>query len=147
MTNDYKDFDDLSLYDSVIESLEINHKNKTIVFRILKVVGRLDRNEGRNFTYKVKQGALMFYGVVFGNTPYNIEIGEWSEFYRSAVLDSSPLIDKFINRSEKPLIHVYLGIDNGNELNKIDIICNTYKLELEDEEYILHNDFEWLFEE
>lgn len=50
---DYRDNDDLYLYDSVIESLELNHRDKSITFHILKVIDRVDRNQG--FTYKVKQ--------------------------------------------------------------------------------------------
>lgn len=147
MTDNYKDYDDLELYDSVIESLEINHKRKSISFNILKVISRIDRNKGRNFTYKVKQGVLSFEGVIFTNFPYNMEIGEWSEFYRSALLTSSTLIDRFKNKTNQELKHIYLGIDNGNEFNKIDIVCSTYKIKLEAEELILHDDFDWLYEE
>ncbi|WP_145035823.1 hypothetical protein [Paenibacillus sp. Y412MC10] len=147
MIDNYQDYDDLGLYDSVIESLEINHKRKTITFRLLKVVSRLDRNEGKNFTYKVKQGILTFEGVVFANVPYNLEVGEWSEFYRSALLTSSNLIERFKKKSTGELKHIYLGIDNGNEFNKLDIVCNNFKLELESEEFILHDNFDWLYEE
>jgi hypothetical protein len=147
MTDNYQDYDDLELYDSVIESLEINHKRKTITFSLLKVISRLDRNEGRNFTYKVKQGILSFEGVLFASVPYNLEIGEWSEFYRSALLTSSTLIDRYMSKTNEELKHIYLGIDKGNEYNKLDIVCNKFKLELEPEEYILHDDFDWLYEE
>lgn len=82
----------------MIESLEINHKTRTLSFRLLKVVSRLDRNEGRNFTYKVKQGSLIFHSVLFTNFSYGLEWGEWSEFYRSAILDSSDLLNRFQNR-------------------------------------------------
>lgn len=41
----------------------------------------------------------------------------------------------------------YLGIDNGNEYVEQDIICESFAKELEPEEYILHNDFVWLYEE
>ncbi|MEK4978165.1 hypothetical protein [Bacillus sp. FSL K6-6540] len=147
MNQEYKDYDDLQLYDSVIESLEINHKTRTLSFRLLKVVSTLDRNEGRNFTYKVKQGSLIFHSVLFTNFSYGLEWGEWSEFYRSAILDSSDLLNRFQNRSNKSLKHVYLGIDNGNEYREIDVICSKYEMQLEDQEFILHDDFDWLYEE
>ena len=41
---DYKDNDDLELYNSVIEELCINHREKSITFQILKTISRLDRH-------------------------------------------------------------------------------------------------------
>lgn len=149
MKQDYKDFDDLGLCDSVIENLQINHKTRSLSFQLLKVVGRLDRNEGRNFTYKVKPAKLVFHGVLFSNFSYGLEWGEWSEFYRSAILDSSNLINRYIdkNRTTESLKHIYLGIDNGNEYREFDIICLRHEMVLKQEEYILHDDFEWLYED
>lgn len=147
MKQDYKDFDDLGLCDSVIESLEINHKTRTLSFKLLKVVGTLIRNEGRNFTYKVKPGILVLHGIVFSNFSYGLEWGEWSEFYRSAILDSSNLIDRYKDKTTEPLKHIYIGIDNGNEYKEFEIICSRYEMILEQEEYILHDDFEWLYED
>jgi hypothetical protein len=147
MNTDYKDKDDLHLYDSVIENLEVNHKERLVSFKLLKVVSRLDRNEGRNFTYKVKQGRLLFSGVLYCNLSYGLEWGEWSEFYRSAILESSDLLNRFKTRSENNVKHIYLGIDNGNEYREFDIVCSNFELQLDDEEYILHDDFEWLYEE
>lgn len=89
---DYKDSDDLYLYDSVIESLEINHREKLVTFHILKVIDRIDRGNG--FTYKVKHGVLTFTKIVYATIPYGMEFGEWSEIYRSAVLNSSELLQK-----------------------------------------------------
>ena len=147
MNPEYKDYDDLQLCDSVIENLEINHKTRTLSIRLLKVVSRLDRNAGRNFTYKVKQGNLIFYGVLFANLTYGLEWGEWSELYRSAILDSSELLHRYQHRTEKSIKHIYLGIDNGNEYREFDIICTKYEMQLDDEEFILHDDFDWLYEE
>lgn len=149
---DYRDNDDLFLYDSVIESLEVNHKNKSIVFHILKVIDRIDGERG--FTYKVKLGILTFTEVLYATIPYSMEIGEWSEFYRSAVLDSSELLEKVKKRPNPALKkikqqfkHIYLGIDNGFEYKEIDIICQKFSLELSSEEFILHDDFDWLYDE
>ncbi|MEK5255258.1 hypothetical protein NST74_17480 [Paenibacillus sp. FSL F4-0125] len=145
MEADYKKNDDLQLYDSVVEKLAIDHKSKTVQFNILKVVGRIDRNEGRNFTYKVKEGLLKFHGVVYANIPYVMEWNEWSEFYRSAVVPSSKLLESFKQRvNDNELKHIYIGIDNGNEYNELDIICKDYSIELKPKEYILHDDFDWL---
>lgn len=146
---DYRDNDDLFLYDSVIESLEVNNKNKSIVFHILKVIDRINREQG--FTYKVKLGILTFTEVLYATIPYSMEIGEWSEFYRSAVLDSSELLEKLkkrpnpaLKKIKEQLKHVYLGIDNGIEYNEINIICQGFTLELESEEFVLSDDFQWL---
>ncbi len=148
----YRDNDDLFLYDSVIESVEVNHKNKSIVFHILKVIDRIDRERG--FTYKVKLGILTFTEVLYATIPYSMELGEWSEFYRSAVLDSSELLEKVkkcpnpaLEKIKEQLKHVYLGIDNGIEYKEIDIICQKFSLELGSEEFILHDDFHWLYDE
>jgi hypothetical protein len=145
---DYKDNDDLRLYDSVIEDLVISHKEKKISFYILKVIEPIYKSE-TSFTYKVKKGVLGFTGVVYANIPYFIEFDEWNEFYRSAILNSSPLIDQLPGRckTNKNLTHIYLGIDIGNEYSQIDIVCQGYDLNLEDKDYVLHDDFEWLYEE
>lgn len=83
-----------------------------------------------------------------------MEFGEWSEFYRSAVLDSSELLEKIKKRSnpatkkiQEQLKHIYLGVDNGDEYNQIDIICSNFSLELGSEQFILHDDFDWLYVE
>ncbi|MEG0774050.1 hypothetical protein [Clostridium sp.] len=149
---DYRDNDDLFLYDSVIESLEVNHKDKSVIFHILKVIHRIDREHG--FTYKVKSGILAFTEVLYANIPYSMEFGEWSEFYRSAILDSSELLEKIKKRSnpaikkiKEQLKHVYLGVDNGDVYNEINIICSNFYFEFDSEEFILHDDFEWLYDE
>lgn len=149
---DYRDNDDFFLYDSVIESLEVNHKDKSVVFKILKVIDRIDRERG--FTYKVKLGILTFTEVLYATIPYSMEFGEWSEFYRSAVLDSSELLEKVkkrpnpaLKKIKEQLKHIYLGIDNGFEYKEIDIICQKFSLELGSEEFILHDDFDWLYDE
>lgn len=148
----YKDNDDLYLYDSVIESLEVNHREKLVTFHILKVIDRIDRGNG--FTYKVKRGVLTFTKIVYANIPYGMEFGEWSEFYRSAVLNSSELLEKVkkrhssVNKNIKnQLKHIYLGIDNGDKYKEIDIICTDFSLELDSQEFILHDDFDWLYDE
>ncbi|WML48656.1 hypothetical protein RCG23_00425 [Neobacillus sp. PS3-34] len=148
MKNDYKDNDDLQLYDSVVESLGINHKEKKISFYILKVIESIYKSE-TSFTYKVRKGILEFSGVVYADIPYFIEFDEWNEFYRSAILKSSSLIDQLPERSKlnKNLTHIYLGIDVGNEFSKKDIVCEEYNLSVEDQDYILHDDFDWLYEE
>ena len=144
---DYKDNDDLELYNSVIEKICFNHKEKSITFQILKTLSRLDRHDG--FTYRVKKGTLKFENVVHGKIPYSFEWDEWSEFYRSAVLESSNVIDNVIEiaKKNKHLKHIYLGIDYGVEYKEIDIVCSNHYLLLEDQEYILHDDFDWLYEE
>ncbi|MFF2484618.1 hypothetical protein [Paenibacillus sp. NPDC058071] len=148
MEADYKNNDDLQLYDSVIEKLTIDHKSKTVQFHILKVVGRIDRNEGQNFTYRVKVGLLEFQGVVYANIPYVMEWNEWSEFYRSAIVSSSKLLEAFQQRiKDDELKHIYIGIDNDNEYNELDIICKDYSILLKPQEYILHDDFDWLYED
>lgn len=144
---DYKDNDDLELYNSVIEELCINHREKSITFQILKTISRLDRHGG--FTYRVKKGTLKFEDVVHANIQYSFEWNEWSEFYRSAVLESSNVIDNVREsaKGNKHLKHFYLGIDYGSEYKEIDIICSNHHLLLDDQEYILHDDFDWLYDE
>jgi hypothetical protein len=144
---DYKDKDDLELYDTVIEELVISHREKSISFQILKPISRIDRKGG--FTYRVKKGILKFENVIHANIPYSFEWEEWSEFYRSAVLDSSKLIDRIpkIAKENKSLKHIYLGIDYGVEYKELDIVCSNYYLTLEEQEYVLHDDFDWLYEE
>ncbi|WP_405173809.1 hypothetical protein [Paenibacillus sp. FSL H8-0260] len=145
---DYKNNDDLQLYDSVIKKLIVDHENKSIEIHFLKVVERVDRGE-HNFTYKVREAILTFSGVVYANLPYCMEFDEWSEFYRSAIVKSSRMLERVPERakSNKLLQHIYLGIDNGNEYNQQDIVCSSYSMELGPNEYILHDDFEWLYEE
>ena len=147
-TEDYKGNDDLQLYDSVIKKLIIDHQNKTVEFYFLKVIERVDRSE-HSFTYKVREARLKFSGVVYAKLPYWMEFDEWSEFYRSAVIKTSSVLQRVPERAQKhkELLHIYLGIDNGNEYVEQDIICESFAMELEPEEYILHNDFDWLYEE
>jgi hypothetical protein len=145
---DYKDNDDLQLYDSVIKKLIIDHENKTIEFHFLKVVGRVDRDK-HNFTYKVREAVLKFSGVVYANLPYCMEFDEWSEFYRSAIVKASGILKRVPERvkTDKQLKHIYLGIDNGNEYKQQDIVCSSFSIELAPDEYILHDDFDWLYDE
>lgn len=93
MEIDYQDNDDLQLYDSVIESLEVNHKEKKISFNILKVIEPIYKSK-TSFTYKVQKGILEFSGVVYADIPYFIEFDERNEFDRSAILNSSSIIDQ-----------------------------------------------------
>lgn len=148
MEKDYQDYDDLQICDSVIESLVVNHKEKKISFNILKVIEPIYKSK-TSFTYKVRKGILEFSGVVYADIPYFIEFDEWNEFYRSAILNSSSLIDQLPERSKlnKNLTHIYLGVDVGNEFSKIDIVCEEYNLSVEEKDYVLHDDFDWLYEE
>ncbi|QCR31968.1 hypothetical protein [Lysinibacillus sp. SGAir0095] len=144
---DYRSKDDLNLYDAVIEEILISHRERSISFQILKPISRLDRHGG--FTYRVKKGMLKFENVIYANIPYSFEWDEWSEFYRSAVLDSSKVIDRIPTgaKKNKTLKHIYLGIDYGRDYKELDIVCSNYSLSLHEQEYILHDDFDWLYEE
>jgi hypothetical protein len=147
---DYRDNDDLYLYDSVIESFELNHRDKSITFHILKVIDRVDRNQG--FTYKVKQGTLKFTEIIYSNVSYGMQWNNWSEFYRSAVLTSSELLMKvkkrlpIIQERKYRLKHVYLGINSDDDYHEIEIVCTDFSLDLGADEFILHDDFDWLYE-
>ena len=148
---DYKDKDDLALYDSVIENLSVDHKSRTITFTLLKVIGRIDKSPN-SFTYKVRRGTLVFDKVIFADIPYGLYFDEWSEFYRSAEMKTSKLLSDYSKNlpssiKADSLKHYYLGIDNGTDYKEFDIICNNYNLTLENEEKILHDDFDWLYEE
>ncbi|MES9681908.1 hypothetical protein CN514_16790 [Bacillus sp. AFS001701] len=144
---DYRENDELELYDTVIEGLFINHREKYISFQILKPISRIDRDGG--FTYRVKKGTLKFESVIYANIPYGFEWDEWSEFYRSAVLDNSQVIDRIPVKAKenKDIKHIYLDIDYGVNYKELDIVCSNYYLRLEEQEYILHDDFDWLNEE
>jgi hypothetical protein len=146
---DYKDKDDLGLYDSVVENLFIDHKSKTITFTLLKVMDRIDKSQN-SFTYKVRRGTLIFDRVVFANLSYGLYFDEWSEFYRSAEMKTSKLLSDYCKHLPSSikidnLKHYYLGIDNGTDYKEFDIICDSYSLTLENEEKILHDDFDWLY--
>ena len=52
-----------------------------------------------------------------------------------------------IAKGNKNLKHIYLGIDYGVKYKEIDIVCSNHYLVLEKQEYILHDDFDWLYEE
>jgi len=147
LMEDYKGNDDLELYDTVIEELCINHRKKSITFRILKPISRIER-QGR-FTYRVKKGTLKFENVINASIPYSFEWDEWSELYRSAVLNTSNLIDRIPakEKENKTIKHIYLGIDYGVDYKELDIVCSDYYLILEEQEYILNDDFDWLYEE
>ncbi len=128
----------------MIEESNINHRVKSISFQILKPISRIDREGG--FTYRVKKGTLKFESVIYANIPYSFE---WSEFYRSAVLDNFNVIDRIPvkARKNKDIKHIYLGIDYGVDYKELDIVCSNYYLTLDDQEYILHDEFDWLYEE
>lgn len=147
----YKDNDDLALYDSVIENLLVDHKNRTITFTLLKVIGRIDRSPN-SFTYKVRRGTLIFDKVIFAELPYGLYFDDWSEFYRSAEMKTSKFLSDYCENlpssiKAESLKHYYLGIDNGTDYKELDIICFGHSLTLENEEKILHDDFDWLYEE
>ena len=151
LDTDYKDNDDLELYDSVIENLFIDHKSKTITFILLKVVGRIDKSPN-SFTYKVRRGTLIFHKVIYANISYGLYFNEWSEFHRSAELKTSKFLSDYCKHlpstiKSDTLKHYYLGIDNGTNYKEFDIICTSHVLTLESEEKILHDDFNWLYEE
>ncbi len=131
----------------MIEEVCINHCEKSIIFKILKPISRIDRQGG--FTYRVKKGTLKFDNVINANIPYSFVWNEWSEFYRSAVLITSNVIDRIPAKvkENKALKHIYLGIDYGVDYKELDIVCSDYSLTLEDQEDMLHDDFDWLNEE
>ncbi len=148
---DYKDKDDLSLYDSVIENLLVDHKSRTVTFTLLKVIGTIDRS-ANSFTYKVRRGTLVFDKVIFADIPYGLYFDEWSEFYRSAEMKTSKFLSDYCKHlpssiKAESLKHYYLGIDNGTNYKNLDIICFSHSLTLETEEKILHDDFDWLYED
>ncbi|MFD5019815.1 hypothetical protein ACFWMP_13010 [Paenibacillus sp. NPDC058367] len=97
---DYKGNDDLQLYDSVIKKFVIDHQNKTVEFYFLNVIERVDRSE-HSFTYKVREARLKFSGVVYAKLPYWMEFDEWSEFYRSAVIKTSSILQRVPERAQK----------------------------------------------
>jgi hypothetical protein len=76
----------------------------------------------------------------------------WSEFYRSAVLTSSELLMKvkkrlpIIQERKYRLKHVYLGINSDDDYHEIEIVCTDFSLDLGADEFILHDDFDWLYE-
>ena len=147
---DYKDKDDLSLYDSVIENLSVDHKSRTITFTLLKVIETIARSPN-SFTYKVRRGILVFDKVVFANITYGLYFDEWSEFYRSAEMKTSKFLSDYCEHlpsaiKADSLKHYYLGIDNGTDYKELDIICHGHILTLENEEKILHDDIHWLYE-
>jgi hypothetical protein len=148
---DYKDNDDLGLYDSVIEDLLVDHKSRRITFIILKVIGTLEKSPN-SFTYKVRRGSLIFDKVIFADLSYGLYFDEWSEFHRSAELETSKFLSEYSKHlsssiKSESLKHYYLGIDNGTNYKEFDIICDSHTLTLEGEEKILHQDFNWLYEE
>lgn len=69
------------------------------------------------------------------------------QLYDSVI--TSSILQRVPERAQKhkELQHIYLGIDNGNEYVEQDIICESFAMEMEPKEYILHNDFDWLYEE
>ncbi|PFH82613.1 hypothetical protein [Bacillus sp. AFS088145] len=144
---EYKENDELELYDTVIEGLFINHREKSICFQILKPISRMDRDNG--FTYLVKRGTLKFESVIYATIPYGFKWDERSEFYRSAVIDNSKVIGQIPVKvkENKDIKHFYLGIDYGEDYKEIDIVCTNYYLSLEEQEFILHDDFDWLYVE
>ena len=146
---EYKKNDDLQLYDSVIECLSIDHKEKKIVFVLLKVLETLHISD-QEFTYKVSRGTLTFKNVIYADIPYGLYWDKRSEFYRSAVLTDS----KYLNDTLKklPIIkdrdnyrHYYLGIDNGVDYKEVDILCDGHELILEGEIKTLHTDYDWIW--
>ncbi|WP_155889931.1 hypothetical protein [Peribacillus kribbensis] len=92
---------------------------------------------------------MKFDNVINANIPYSFVWNEWSEFYRSAVLITSNVIDRIPAKvkENKALKHIYLGIDYGVDYKELDIVCSDYSLTLEDQEDMLHDDFDWLNEE
>lgn len=108
----------------------------------------ISHRKTRWFYLSCKVGTLKFKNVIHANLQYGIQWDEWSETYRSAVLESSNLIDSIPikARQNKAIKHIYLGIDNGVDYKEFDIVCTNYDLSLEEQEYVLYDDFDWLNE-
>jgi len=134
--DNYKDSDDLELYMTLIENSTMTFSpRRTLEFRIIKPVD-FTENE-----IKYSKGILLFENIVFSNLALQNETTEYPEFYRSAVLTNSDLLDETKNNLQRmrktiseDLKHYYLYIDQGNFESEVHIICEKHKLILEGEQ-------------
>jgi hypothetical protein len=145
----YKDFDDLGLYMTLIESTQMTFSpQRTLEFRIVKPFDFT----GKEITYC--NGSLFFENIVACSLTLVNETREYPEFYRSAVLINSELLNetklkhkKLKKPFSKKLKHYYLYLLEGDYETEVHIICESHKIILEDEPKPLHkfNGFEELY--
>lgn len=134
--DNYKDFDDLELYMTLIENSTITFSpRRTLEFRIIKPVDFTEKE------IKYSKGILLFENIVFTNLALQNETAEYPEFYRSAVLTDSDLLEetkhnllRMRKTFSKDLKHYYLYIVQGIFETGVHIICENHKLTLEGEQ-------------
>ncbi len=108
---------------------------RTLEFSIIKPV---DFSE-KEIMYS--KGILIFENIAFCNLALQNETIEYPEFYRSAVLNTSDLLDEIKHKLKgmgktysEDLKHYYLYIDQGYFETEVHIICENHKMTLEDEQ-------------
>jgi hypothetical protein len=150
MTKDidnYKDFDELGLYLTIIESVTITFNPiRTIEFKIIKP---FDHSES---ILRYNSGKLILKNIYWSNLDLINEFYEYPEFYRSAILIDSQLISdtnlKLDNLSKSDILSLkdyYFFIDQGNKESELHIVCEGHELIIESEPKLL-TDFEGLNE-
>ena len=143
----YHDLDDLGLYLTIIEKTSIIfNPTRTIQFNIIRPFDRSEK------TLRYKKGVLTFRNIYQCSLDLTNEFYEYPEFYRSAILEESKLLQDTYARLEgldkkieNKLRHFYLYIDQGNKETEVHIICESHEMQLETEARLL-TDFEGLGE-
>ncbi|MCG6150339.1 hypothetical protein LFX15_18725 [Leptospira levettii] len=131
----YKENDDLMLYMTIIESVTINfNPTRNLIFSIVKPINYIEK------PLKWNSGTLFFKNIYFTDLELINEFYEYPEFYRSAIISNSELLNKTIqklNRLQKEygskLIHYYLYTLQGDMEIEFNIICESHEFILNDE--------------
>lgn len=146
-TENYKDYDELGLYLTIIESVAISfNPTRTIEFRVIRP---FDHSESQ---LRYQSGMLVFKNVIECSMELVNEYYEYPEFFRSAVLNDSERLkvakskyQKYGGSKEVEFKHYYLYIDYGNKESEVHLICQSHELTLHSEPKLL-TEFEGLNE-
>ncbi|XDD41714.1 hypothetical protein AB3N58_10370 [Leptospira sp. WS60.C2] len=131
----YKENDDLMLYMTLIEGITINfNPTRNLIFSIVKPINYIEK------PLKWSSGTLFFKNIYFTDLELINEFYEYPEFYRSAIISNSELLNKTIqklNRLQKEysskLIHYYLYTLQGDMEIEFNIVCESHEFILNDE--------------
>lgn len=143
----HKDFDDIGLYLTIIESVAVSfNPTRTVEF---KVIRPFDHSESQ---LRYQSGVLVFKNVIECSMDVINKYYEYPEFYRSAVLDDSEMLkvarsryQQFGGNKEVEFKHYYLHVDYGNKESEVHLVCQNHSLVLQSEPKLL-TEFEGLNE-
>ena len=143
----YKDFDELGLYLTIIESVVVSFNPiRTVEFKIIRPFGHSESE------LHYQRGVLVFKNVIECSMDIVNDYYEYPEFYRSAVLSNSENLkaarskyQQHGGKKEVEFMHYYMYIDYGNKESAVDLVCQSHELVLQSKPKLL-TEFEGLNE-